>query len=91
MRGKASLLALLTIGLVGLPLASSAEIYHHVHHRSPDAIAAAQWYMDHMDCKDYGREGACQVDNIRYCFTPMGPTDRAKCWSRHGPHWFLVS
>ena len=62
MTGKALLFALLAIGLVGLPSASSAEIYHHVHHRSPDAIAAAQWYIDHMDCKDYGREGACQVD-----------------------------
>ena len=79
MTRKALLFALLMVGLVGLASTSSAEIYHHVHHRSADAIAAAQWYMDHMDCKDYGREGACQVDNIQILFytdgvEPTGPS-----------------
>ncbi|SVC88117.1 uncharacterized protein METZ01_LOCUS340971, partial [marine metagenome] len=79
MTGKTSLFALLTISLVGLSFPANAEVYHHVHHRSPDAVAAAQWYMDHMDCKDYGREGACMVDNVQILFytdgvEPTGPS-----------------
>ena len=79
MTGKIFVFALFTIALVGLPSTASAEDYHHVHLRSPDALAAAQWYMDHMDCKDYGREGACQVDNIQILFytdglEPTGPS-----------------
>ena len=79
MRGKTFFLVLLVGTLVGLPSSASAEDYHHVHLKSSDAIAAAQWYMDHMDCKDYGREGACQVDNIQILFytdgvEPTGPS-----------------
>ena len=79
MKGKMLLLTFLTIGLIGFPSLSRAETYHHVHHRSPDAVAAASWYMEHMDCKDYGREGACQVDNIQILFytdglEPTGPS-----------------
>lgn len=79
MTGKAFLFALLTISLVGLSVPANAEVYHHVHHRSPDAVAAAQWYMDHMDCEDYGREGACMVDNVQILFytdgvEPTGPS-----------------
>ena len=48
MTGKAFLFTLLTISLVSLSVPAIAEVYHHVHHRSPDAVAAAQWYMDHM-------------------------------------------
>ena len=78
MAGRISV-ALLSVGLLGLPLSASAEDYHHVHLRAPDALAAAQWYMDHLDCKDYGRPGACQVDNIQILFytdgvSPTGPS-----------------
>ena len=52
MTGKALLFSLFAIGLTGFPSTATAEVYHHVHHRSPDALAAAAWYMEHMDCKD---------------------------------------
>ena len=79
MTGKALLFSLFAIGLTGFPSTATAEVYHHVHHRSPDALAAAAWYMEHMDCKDYGRAGACQVDNIQILFytdgvEPAGPS-----------------
>ncbi len=79
MTGKRFAFALLTAALAGFPSTTKAEEYHHVHLRSPDALAAAQWYMDHMDCKDYGRAGACQIDNIQILFysdgaTPTGPS-----------------
>ncbi len=79
MTGKTSLFALVVVALVALPTMAAAEDYHHVHLRSPDHLAAAQWYMDHMDCEDYGREGACMVDNVQIIFytdgeEPTGPS-----------------
>lgn len=68
MTRKALLLALLTTALVGIPAAAQAADYHHVHLTATDELAAARWYMDHMDCQDYGREGACQVDGIQIIF-----------------------
>ena len=46
---------------VGVPTAAEAADYHHVHLTAPDAKAAAAWYLEHMGCEDFGREGACQV------------------------------
>jgi catechol 2,3-dioxygenase-like lactoylglutathione lyase family enzyme len=80
MTGKAFLPALLTVALLGLPAAAPAQdLYHHLHLRSGDAVASAQWYKDHMDCEEYGREGACMVDNIQIIFytndeEPTGPS-----------------
>ncbi len=68
MTRKALLLALLTTALAGLPAAAQAADYHHVHLTATDELAAARWYMDHMDCQGYGREGACQVDGIQIIF-----------------------
>lgn len=68
MTRKALLFALLTTALVGIPAAARAADYHHVHLTATDELAAARWYMDHMDCQDYGREGACQVDGIQIIF-----------------------
>ena len=78
MAGKVSIV-LLSVGLMSIPLPVSAEDYHHVHLRASDALEAAQWYRDHLDCKDYGRPGACQVDNIQILFytdgvNPTGPS-----------------
>ena len=79
MRVKKLLPAVFCAGLIGFSSSSSAEDYHHVHLRSPDAIAAAGWYMEHLDCKDYGRQGACEIDNIQVLFytdgeEPIGPS-----------------
>ena len=79
MTRRHSLFALLAAALMTLPTPAAAEDYHHVHLRSPDHLAAAQWYKDHMDCEEYGREGACMVDNIQFIFytdgeAPTGPS-----------------
>lgn len=68
MTGKTLLCALLATALLGLPAAARAADYHHVHLTATDELAAARWYMEHMDCQDYGREGACQVDGIQIIF-----------------------
>lgn len=69
----------LVAGLVVWCAPASAEDYHHVHLRAPDAVAAAQWYMDHMGCEAYGRDGACRIDNVQFIFytdgvAPTGPS-----------------
>ncbi len=77
---KALLPVLLAAALLGLPAGAQAEdLYHHLHLRSGDALASAQWYKDHMDCEEYGREGACMVDDIQIIFytnedQPTGPS-----------------
>lgn len=68
MTRKALPFALLATALPGLPGAARAADYHHVHLTATDAPAAAQWYREHMDCLDYGREGACQVDDVQIIF-----------------------
>ena len=72
--------ALLAALLLGLPARAQAQDrYHHLHLRSGDAVASAQWYKDHMGCEEYGREGACMIDNIQIIFytnddVPTGPS-----------------
>ena len=51
---------------IGLPQAAAAADYHHVHLVAPDAKAAAAWYIEHMGCEDFGREGACAVGSTQF-------------------------
>ncbi|HJN46143.1 MAG: hypothetical protein CL477_20195 [Acidobacteria bacterium] len=51
--------------VVGLPATADAADYHHMHLTAPDAKAAAAWYIEHMGCEDFGREGACQVGDVQ--------------------------
>ena len=54
--------ALLALG----PTAAYAQSdYHHMHFSAPDAQEAAAWYMEHMGCEDFGREGACQIGSTQ--------------------------
>ena len=79
MQGKALLVTLFATSLMALPSSANAEDYGHVHLRTTDHLAAAQWYIDHMDCQAYEREGACKVDDIQILFysdgaEPTGPS-----------------
>ena len=62
------------LGAVGLALttapAHGAEVadYHHVHLTATNAQEAADWYMEHMGCEDFGRAGACQVGDVQIIF-----------------------
>ena len=63
--------------LVCLALPSVARAaesdYHHVHLMAPDAKAAAAWYMEHMGCEAYEREGACRYDHVQVLFIEREP------------------
>ena len=59
----------------GLPAAADAADYHHMHLTAPDAKAAAAWYIEHMGCEDFGREGACQVGTTQFIWFEREPTD----------------
>jgi len=67
------------VALLGVPALAAAQAdYHHMHLSAPDAAAAAAWYMEHMDCEDFGREGACQVGSTQIIWfgnrTDAGPS-----------------
>jgi catechol 2,3-dioxygenase-like lactoylglutathione lyase family enzyme len=51
---------------VGLPATADATDYHHMHLSASDAKAAAAWYIEHMGCEDYGREGACRIGTTQF-------------------------
>ena len=57
----------------GLPAAADAADYHHMHLTAPDAKAAAAWYIEHMGCEDFGREGACQVGTTQIIWFERDP------------------
>ena len=63
--------------LVCLALPSVARAaesdYHHVHLMAPDAKAAAAWYMEHMGCEAYEREGACRYGQVQVGFIEREP------------------
>ena len=40
------------------PQAVHAADYHHVHLTADPAEAGARWYVEHMDCEDFGRANA---------------------------------
>jgi catechol 2,3-dioxygenase-like lactoylglutathione lyase family enzyme len=60
--------------VVGLPTAAGAANYHHVHLTAPDAKAAAAWYIKHMGCEDFGREGACLIGTTQFIWAEREPT-----------------
>ncbi len=60
--------------VVGLPATADAADYHHMHLTAPDAKAAAAWYIEHMGCEDFGREGACQVGDVQIIWFEREPT-----------------
>jgi catechol 2,3-dioxygenase-like lactoylglutathione lyase family enzyme len=77
MKSKLVLLAatVATVAAVGgLPTAADAADYHHMHLTAPDAKAAAAWYIEHMGCEDFGREGACQVGDVQIIWFEREPT-----------------
>ena len=47
--------------------------YHHVHLMAPDAKAAAAWYVEHMGCEVYEREGACRYGHVQVLFIEREP------------------
>ena len=47
--------------------------YHHVHLSAPNPQEAADWYMEHMGCEDFGRAGACQVGPVQLLFSEREP------------------
>ena len=59
--------------VTGLPAGADAADYHHMHLTAPDAKAAAAWYIEHMDCEDFGREGACQVGTTQFIWFERDP------------------
>ena len=73
--------AVATFAVVGLPADADATDYHHMHLTAPDAKAAAAWYIEHMGCEDFGREGACQVGTTQFIwFEPRATGPPA--WAR---------
>ena len=62
-----------TFAVVGLPADADATDYHHMHLTAPDAKAAAAWYIEHMGCEDFGREGACQVGTTQFIWFEREP------------------
>ena len=47
--------------------------YHHVHLAATNAQEAADWYIEHMGCEDFGRAGACQVGQVQLIFAERDP------------------
>ncbi len=56
------------------PAAAQDADYHHMHLTAPDARAAAAWYIEHMGCEDFGREGACAVGDTQFIWFEREPT-----------------
>ncbi len=65
--------AVVTFAVVGLPTDASATDYHHMHLTAPDAKVAAAWYIEHMGCEDFGREGACRVGTTDFYWFEREP------------------
>ncbi len=60
--------------LVAPTFAQAAESdYHHVHLMAADAKAAAAWYVEHMGCEVYEREGACRYGHVQVLFIEREP------------------
>ena len=62
-----------TFAVVGLPADADATDYHHMHLTAPDAKVAAAWYIEHMGCEDFGREGACRVGTTDFYWFEREP------------------
>ncbi len=56
------------VAMVGLPATAHAADYHHIHLIATDAAEAKQWYMEHMDCTDFGRANACAAGDTQIIF-----------------------
>ena len=68
------LFATTLVCLVAPAFARAAESdYHHVHLMAPDAKAAAAWYVEHMGCEVYEREGACRYGHVQVLFIEREP------------------
>jgi len=68
------LFAVALVCLVVPAVARAAESdYHHVHLMAPDAKAAAAWYVEHMGCEVYEREGACRYGRVQVLFIEREP------------------
>ena len=65
--------AVVTFAVLGLPTVASATDYHHMHLTAPDAKVAAAWYIEHMGCEDFGREGACRVGTTDFYWFEREP------------------
>ena len=69
-----STLLVVVASLVAFPAAAQESTYHHMHLTAPDAKAAAAWYIEHMGCEDFGREGACAVGDTQFIWFEREPT-----------------
>ena len=58
---------------VSLPATADAADYHHMHLTAPDAKVAAAWYIEHMGCEDFGREGACRAGTTDFYWFEREP------------------
>ena len=73
MHARLVLLAAIVATGAGLPAAADAADYHHVHLAAPDAKAAAAWFVEHMGCEDFGREGACLTGTTQIIWLEREP------------------
>ena len=73
MNARHALIAVFVATVMGLPAIAAAADYHHMHLVAPDAKAAAAWYIEHMGCEDFGREGACQVGTTQFIWFERDP------------------
>ena len=64
-----------TFAAAAVPATAAAADYHHMHLTAPDAKAAAAWYIEHMGCEDFGREGACAIGDTQFIWFEREPTD----------------
>ena len=50
------------------PQAARAADYHHVHLTADPAEAGARWYIEHMDCENFGRANAYRIRSVELIF-----------------------
>ena len=77
MHSKLALSVIVTAAVAATPTSAHAADYHHIHLVAPDAKEAAAWYIEHMGCEDFGREGACAVGTTQFIWferEATGPT-----------------
>ena len=77
MHSRLALAATFALTTFGPATGAIAADYHHIHLVAPDAKEAAAWYIEHMGCEDYGREGACAVGTTQFIWferEATGPT-----------------
>ena len=69
------LLFVTTLSCLAAPsfVAAADSDYHHVHLMAPDGQAAAAWYIEHMGCEVYEREGACRYGHVQVLFIEREP------------------